>query len=121
MTLARDVLFIIGAPFEDVQYPGKTWFCRDCATMEGALAGNPGWTQQIEVRRLPYPRPRQSVIELLGEENQSLPVLVLADASEPPENARWAVLGTVERAFLTEPKAILRYLGDRYGGVGQHP
>ena len=54
----RDTLFIIRAPFEDPALEG-TWFCRDCATMEGALLANPHWPRHIDVRRLAYPRPRQ--------------------------------------------------------------
>ena len=118
MKLAKDTLFIIAAPFEDAEYPGQTFFCRDCATMEAALALNPGWSRQLDVQRLAYPRPRHAVIELLGEENQSLPALVLANTASAPETAKRAPNGL---AFLTDPKAILRYLGDRYGGVRQHP
>lgn len=40
MSLSRDTLFIIKAPFEDRALEG-TWFCTACATMEGALLANP--------------------------------------------------------------------------------
>ena len=36
MSLSRDTLFILRAPFEDREMEG-TWFCTACATMEGAL------------------------------------------------------------------------------------
>ena len=114
----RDALLVIGAPFEDPEHPGKSWFCRDCATMEAALSYNPDWEKRLNVQRLAYPRPRWAVIELIGEENQSLPALVLADASKAPEGAKIAANG---RAFITDPKIILRYLTSTYGGVGQHP
>ena len=39
MSLSRDTLFIIKAPFEDAALEG-TWFCTSCATMEGALLAN---------------------------------------------------------------------------------
>jgi hypothetical protein len=112
--LDKDVLFLIGAPFED---EGAVWFCRDCVTMEGALALNPDWRANIDVRRLAYPRPRADVIALIGEENQSLPALVLADAGRAPPEAKRAG----ERAFITDVKAMLRYLHAQYGGVGPHP
>jgi hypothetical protein len=86
--------------------------------MEGALLANPHWARSIGVRRMPYPRPRNDVIALIGEENQSLPVLVLADNSIPPEGAKHAEDG---RAFLDEPKTITRYLAATYGGAGPHP
>jgi hypothetical protein len=116
MRLARDTLFILRAPFEDHELEG-TWFCTSCATMEGALLANPHWARSIDVKRMPYPRPRHDVIALIGEENQSLPVLVLADASTPPEGAKQAE----GLYFLDEPKPITRYLAAAYGGAGPHP
>jgi hypothetical protein len=116
MRLARDTLFILRAPFEDHELEG-TWFCTSCATMEGALLANPHWARSIDVKRMPYPRPRHDVIALIGEENQSLPVLVLADASTPPEGAKEGE----GMYFLDEPKPITRYLAAAYGGAGPHP
>lgn len=113
----RDTLFVIHAPFEDPALEG-TWFCRDCATMEGALLANPHWSIHIDVRRLAFPRPRQEIISLLGEAHQSMPVLVIADAARAPEEAGRADNG---RRFLTEPKAIARYLARQHGGAGPHP
>jgi hypothetical protein len=116
MSLARDTLFILRAPFEDPALVG-TWFCTSWATMEGVLLANPHWARSLDVKRMPYPRPRHDVIALIGEENQSLPVLVLADASTPPDEAK-----TFEgRFFLDEPKPITRYLAASYGGAGPHP
>jgi len=116
MKLARDTLFILRAPFEDAALDG-TWFCASCATMEGALLANPHWARAIDVKRMPYPRPRQEMIALIGEENQSMPVLVLADGSAPPDGAKQFE----GRHFLDEPKPITRYLAATYGGAGPHP
>jgi len=116
MSLKRDTLFIIKAPFEDPELQG-TWFCTACATMEGALLANPHWSNHIDVRRVAYPRPRQDVIALLGETNQSLPALVIADLTKAPADALMA--GATP--FLTEPKAICRYLAATCGGAGPHP
>jgi hypothetical protein len=116
MTVKRDTLFILRAPFEDPELEG-TWFCRDCATMEGALLANPQWARAIDIHRVSYPRPRHEVIAALGEEHQSLPALVLADLTRAPADALMAG-GT---PFITEPKAICRYLAATYGGAGPHP
>lgn len=116
MSLKRDTLFILRAPFEDQALEG-TWFCTSCATMEGALLANPHWARAIDVVRMPYPRPRREVIALLGEDNQSLPVLVLADGVERPADAK----EFEGRYFLDEPKPIARYLAATYGGAGPHP
>lgn len=110
----RDTLFVIRAPFED---EGAMWFCRDCALLEGALLANPHWANRIDVRRLPYPRPRREIISLLGEDKQDMPVLVLGESSVIPEE----VQRYDRRSYLTDPKAIARYLAAAYGGAGPHP
>jgi hypothetical protein len=116
--MQRDVLFLIKAPFEDAALPdGATWFCYDCAAMEGALLANAQWLRSIDVRRLPFPRPRHEIVALLGDENQGMPVLVLADPSKAPENAQ----RFGRRAFLSDPRSIARYLASAYGGAGPHP
>lgn len=114
--MQKDVLFVIKAPFEDAALEG-TWFCNSCATLEGVLLVNPHWATHIEVRRMPFPRPRRDIIALIGEQNQAMPVLVLAEGSKPPEGAK----EYEGRYFLDEPKAISRYLAAAYGGAGPHP
>ena len=116
MKPARDTLFVIRAPFEDPELSG-TWFCTSCATIEGMLLANEHWSAHVDVKRLADPRPRTEVIALIGEENQSLPVLVLAASSTPPADAKEAD-GVF---FLDEPKPIARYLAATYGGAGPHP
>jgi hypothetical protein len=116
MKPARDTLFIIRAPFEDPALEG-TWFCTSCATMEGMLLANPHWGTRIDVKRSAYPRPRTEIISMIGEDNQSMPVLVLASGSTPPDDAKEAE-GVF---FLDEPKPIARYLAATYGGAGPHP
>jgi hypothetical protein len=116
MKLKHDTLFILRAPFEDPALEG-TWFCTSCATVEGMLLANPHWATHIDVVRMPYPRPRREVIALIGEENQPLPVLVLADGAKPPEGAKQYE----GRCFLNEPKPIALYLAATYGGAGPHP
>lgn len=116
MKPARDTLFIIAAPFVDAALDG-TWFCTSCATMEGALLANPEWMSRIDVRRSAFPRPRSEIIALIGEGNQSMPVLVLAAGSTPPADAKEHE-GVF---FLDDPKPITRYLAATYGGAGPHP
>jgi hypothetical protein len=87
MSLSRDTLFIIKAPFEDRALDG-TWFCTSCATMEGALLANPHWANRIDVKRSEFPRPRREIINLIGDENQSMPVLVISDGATPQADAK---------------------------------
>ncbi len=106
-------LFVLQMPFSDpdlVPPPSSdSWFCSHCALIEGALGINPQWLDHIEVKRLAFPRPRRELVELLGEEQQWLPVLVL-----PQEDGK-------KNETLTDPVAITRYLAEKFGGAAPHP
>ncbi len=95
----RDLLFLLKPHFMD---KGKgPYFCPGCAQMVGLLEFYPALNQQLEVRWLDFPRSRPELIDLLGEEDQSCPVLVLKDAPNglpqtlPVQQAkgRWFVEG----------------------------
>ena len=98
----KPILFVLRMPFEEGR--GKFWFCTHCALIEGALISNPHWCEHVEVKRIEHPRPRQEVVELLGEESQSLPVLVLG-----------------KDHTITDPIEITQHLFDLYGGAAPHP
>ena len=66
---------------------------------------------------MPWPRPRRAVIDLVGEDHQSLPVLILA-ADAPATLATGAYRG---RRFVDDKDAILRALTIRHGIAEPHP
>lgn len=73
-----DRLYLLKAHFMDM---GKgPYFCPGCAQMTGLLEFYPALKQKLDVRYLDFPRPRPELVELIGDENQSCPVLVLKDA-----------------------------------------
>lgn len=109
----KDILFLLSAPFSDA---GEDWYCNDCAALEGALLANPRWASALDVRRVAFPRPRAEVIALVGEEWQSLPMLV-TDAEGAPEDA--TIVG--RHAVITDVRAIGRAIARRHGGAGPHP
>jgi hypothetical protein len=91
------------------------YFCPGCAQMLGMLECYPALKDHLEVRWLDFPRPRPELIELLGKENQSCPVLVLHAAPDaalaglPVRQARgrWFVEGAVEIAtYLARARGI---------------
>ncbi|MGX1497898.1 glutathione S-transferase [Labrenzia sp. MBR-25] len=100
----KDTLYILTPGFEDPAYPGKTFYCWHCALMEGVLASFPALADRLDVRRIAWPKPRREIAELLGEDNQSLPVLVLA-----------------EGGFINDKDAILAALTERHGFPHPHP
>lgn len=115
--MQRDKLIILKPGFEDPAYPGQVFYCWHCVLMEGLLASFPDLAARLDVERVAWPRPRREVIELVGEENQSLPLLVLAEGETSPHQT-----GTFNgRAFISDKDKILAALSDRHGIPVPHP
>lgn len=113
----RDKLFLLKPGFEDPAYPGQIFYCWHCALMEGLLASFPDLMSNIEVVRVDWKSPRRSVIDLIGVENQTLPVLVLADGAD-------VTVGTGQyqgRQFVQGKDEIVRALSTRCGIPVPHP
>ncbi|HMB74866.1 MAG TPA: DUF3088 family protein, partial [Kiloniellaceae bacterium] len=79
--MQRDKLFLLQPGFEDPAYPGRTFYCWHCALLEGVLASFPERTANLVVERITWPLPRRPVVEAVGQENQSVPLLVRADGA----------------------------------------
>jgi len=107
----KDQLFLLRPGFKNAGL--GPLYCSDSAPVEGVLSFFPELRKLIDVHYLEFPRPRQALIAALGEENQSLPVLILAhnrkikDAQLEPETAqgRW---------FFTNERSIRQYLSAQY-------
>jgi hypothetical protein len=115
--MLRDRLFLLKPDFEDPAYPNKRFFCWHCALLEGVLASFPSLQSKVDVERVAWPRPRQPIIEIVGEENQSLPLLVLADDA-PRQLATSEFRG---RGFVADKDTILSVLNRRHGIPIVHP
>lgn len=113
----RDTLFLLKPDFDDPLYPGQRFYCWHCALLEGVLASFPSLAARIVVERIAWPRPRHSVVAVLGEKHQSLPVLVLADDAASAFATRWHE----GRGFVDDKDDILRVLSARYGIPHPHP
>tara|TARA_B100001765_G_C19281140_1_gene240003 strand:+ start:137 stop:484 length:348 start_codon:yes stop_codon:yes gene_type:complete len=113
----RDKLIILKPGFTDPAYPGQTFYCWHCALMEGVLASFPDLAARLDVERIAWPRPRREAIALVGEENQSLPLLVLAEG-ETSAHQTGIHRG---RAFISDQDKILAALSERHGFPAPHP
>lgn len=108
-------LFLLNPDWFDDQ--GGPWFCPPGAYVEGVLSMYPQLREALEVIYLDHPRPRQPVIDALGADNQSCPVLVLDGQLDWPEAQ---ISETTGRRFLQD-HAIAPYLAARYGVGRPHP
>ena len=95
-------LFLLKPDFQDVNRNAESrYFCPPCALIEGVLSFYPQLRNELEVTYVDFVRPRQAIIDLIGEENQGCPVLILEDGS-----------------FLNETDAIIQHLNKKYK-IGQ--
>jgi hypothetical protein len=88
-------------------------YCSDSAPVEGMLSFFPQLRELIDVRYLEFRRPRQPLIEALGEQYQSLPVLSLAGGHELKDKELEPSRANGVR-FFAEEKRIRHYLSTQY-------
>lgn len=108
--MSRDKLFLIAPGFFDPKQPGVTFVCPSCNSIEGLLASFPELASKIDVQRVAFARPRAEVIAAVGEDNQALPVLVLAGDAPPPDAEH-----ANGKAFISKTARILELLSERHG------
>ena len=102
--MTRDRLFLLDQEFGDAALPGRKFYCKDCMSIEGLLAAFPERAANIDVTWVGFPRPREEVVELVGEQNQVLPCLAFA-----------------EGGFVNSTKELLSALHARHGFPEPHP
>ena len=100
----RDRLYILEREFLDPAFPSAVFYCKDCILIEGLLAMFPDCTSDLDVIRVPWPRPRPEVVAVIGVENQNLPAIVFA-----------------EGGFENEIGQVLSALHSRHGFPECHP
>ncbi len=115
--MLRDRLFLLKPNFENPAYPGERFYCWHCALLEGVLASFPSLQSKIDVERIAWPKPRQALVDIVGEGNQSLPLLLLA-ADAPHELATGEFQG---QRFVDSMDALLTVLSRRHGIPRPHP
>ena len=107
----KDQLFLLRPGFKNAGM--GPLYCSDSAPVEGVLSFFPELRKLLDVRYLEFARPRRELVAALGEPNQSLPVLILAeqriikDSSLEPDkvNGKW---------FFTSERSIRHYLSTQY-------
>jgi len=75
----KDKLFLLNPGFEDsrLQPAGQKYFCPFNAQLEGVLKYFPELKEELEIIYIDFPRPRLKIVELLGDQNQNMPLLII--------------------------------------------
>ena len=108
----RDHLYLLKPGFLDKRK--GPYYCPGCAEMMGLLEFYPALKQRVEIHFINFPRPRPELAPLLGEKNQSCPMLVLATI---PSNvpAALKVQHANGHAFVEGAREIGGYLAHAHG------
>lgn len=114
---AKPVLLLLDPEFQDPAIEDQRFFCRHSLLLEGALTQLPGLREQLDVRHVGFQRPRDAVIEFVGEADQSLPKLVLpVDVHSQHASGHHAT-----RQYVSGAERIFATLGELYGIAQPHP
>jgi len=115
--MSKDKLFLLNPNFVDPRFPGQRFYCWHCALIEGILSGFPELAEKIEVERIDWQRPRHAAIKYVGENNQSLPLLVLPEG----DSSKYQSGSFKGRQFINDKDKILAALAERHGFPEPHP
>ncbi|SFF83036.1 Protein of unknown function [Novosphingobium sp. CF614] len=107
----RDQLFLMKPGFVNAGL--GPFYCGDSVSVEGMLGFFPELREKLAITYIEFPRPRQAIIDLIGAEHQSVPVLVLAEDSSVPESVKARF--SADRRFIDDEKQIRQYLSLRHG------
>lgn len=115
--MEKPILFML-APWIEADGKGP-YYCPDCALVEGFFYYSPKVREKLEMIHVDFARPRKKVVDCLGEENQSCPVLVVQNEEKMPKGAKKSL--STGRVFIDDPALICQYLGERFDAILPHP
>jgi hypothetical protein len=106
----RDQLFLLKPGFFDGDQ--GPFYCGDSVAIEGLLSFFPEIKDAVDIKYVDFPRPRADIVAHIGADNQSMPVLLIEDATVVEGIAFKTALG---KQFIDDEAQIRRYLSLRYG------
>lgn len=114
-------LFLLKPDFTDNNSDtnGKLYYCPHCAMIEGVLHYYPELKNLIDVQYVDFQKPRQAIIDLIGEENQSCPVLIVD--FEINNKKETSYFNRYEnKLFVNSTELISRYFSEKFGTGNLH-
>lgn len=110
LAMAKDTLYVLRPGFTD---KGATYFCPYSAQVIGFLSYYPEVRATLEMVELAFEKPRHPLSDVLGEDHQAAPMLVLAGEGETVTNV--TVAHAKGKAYVEKTIEILRYLAATRG------
>ena len=109
-------LFLLKPDFTDNNSDtnGKLYYCPHCAMIEGVLKYYPQLKKKIEIEYVDFEKPRQAIVDLIGEENQSCPVLII-DIENINDYVSSYFNRFKNKLFVNSTDLITRFFSDNFG------
>ena len=115
-------LFLLKPDFKDskIDNEEKLYYCPQCALIAGIIKYYPQLETRLVINYVDFQRPRKAIIELIGEDNQSCPTLIIENNQE--ENVDLSYFNSYgDILFINSTDSILKYLSEKYGIGNPHP
>jgi hypothetical protein len=106
----RDILFLLAPGFLD---GSRREYCPECAEIWGLLSYFPAIKATVDIRYQPILKPRNEIVQLLGEKNQNCPTLVLSETS--PEFHHCGTQSHNGKRFIDNARDMGLYYAQRFG------
>lgn len=106
----RDTLFLLAPGFSD---NGRLEYCPECAEVWGLLSYFPAIKESVDIHYQSISQPRAKIVQLLGDENQNCPTLVLA--SDSAEYEYCGIMVHEKVRFIDNARDIGLYYAQRFG------
>jgi hypothetical protein len=117
--MTKSKLFLLKPGFADPAIDDGVFFCPECAQVEGLLGYFPQLREMLEVTYVAFQRPRPEIVRLIGDMNQSCPVLV--SERTPDDGMAAAPASTSKYSIIQGATAISGYLAGKYSTARPHP
>jgi Protein of unknown function (DUF3088) len=113
--MSRDIIFLLAPGFEEPmsKHGRRREYCPECAEIWGVLNYFPAILHGLDICYQPIVRPRAEMVDMLGEDHQNCPTLVLAQGVDA--GAAAAVKTANGHIFLDNARDIGKYFAHRYG------
>ncbi len=116
-----DILFLLKPNFLDKfrDSDNKKYYCPDCAFLEGVLSYYPQLREQLDIRYIDFPKPRKEIVDLVGEEFQGCPNLILG-SDNPQFDDINQFYRYKDKLYTNDTKLLVKYLQYKYNIAEAH-
>jgi len=116
-------LFLLKSAFQDKNLSNnERYYCPHCAMIEGVITYFPKLKELIDIIYVDFERPRKEIIQLIGNDNQSCPVIIIHKDEIENNEVVLNEFSIYEDYYFSDSKMIIaKYLANKYTVSYPHP